>query len=99
MKYTEDAALLFTTDIPDGTASCGTVEGVYPTIDFGIGRDDSINDLWEVQRSLLPAGMGKGPLVNSEFYPGWLTHWGDNNQRRNGDEVAKTLNLILEGRS
>lgn len=29
---------------------------------------------WESMRKFSP----KGPLINSEFYPGWLTHWGEN---------------------
>lgn len=38
-------------------------------------------------RSVQPSG----PLVNSEFYPGWLTRWGEKNQRRDGIEVANSL--------
>ena len=37
---------------------------------WNIGAD--VNSSFAVQRSFEP----KGPLVNSEFYPGWLDYWG-----------------------
>lgn len=37
-KYVDENVLLFTTDIPNGTVSCGTVDGAYATIDFGADR-------------------------------------------------------------
>ena len=36
-----------------------------------------------------------GPLVNSEFYPGWLDHWGGKHQTRAAADVAKYLDMIL----
>lgn len=38
----------------------------------------------------------QGPLVNSEFYPGWLTHWGESFQRVKTDRVVKTLKDMLD---
>lgn len=75
---------------------CGTIEDVYPTIDFGIDKASQMNDIFALQRSLLPEGKGKGPLVNSEFYPGWLTHWQESNQRRDANVVADTLKAMLD---
>ena len=40
------------------------IDGVYSTIDFGTERD--VDDAFHLQRKYSP----KGPLVNSEFYPG-----------------------------
>lgn len=37
----------------------------------------------------------QGPLVNSEFYPGWLTHWSDKYQRVSTESVTKTLEELL----
>lgn len=45
------------------------------------------------QRLLEPVG----PLVNSEYYPGWLTHWSESGFARvNSTQVAKTLEEQLK---
>ncbi len=49
---------------------CGKIADVYSTVDFGPGTD--VKEAFSVQRLFEP----RGPLVNSEFYPGWLDHWG-----------------------
>jgi beta-galactosidase len=36
-----------------------------------------------------------GPLVNSEFYTGWLTHWGETFQRVSTDAIVNTLDEML----
>ena len=36
-----------------------------------------------------------GPLVNSEYYPGWLDHWGGGHQKRPASQIAKYLDEIL----
>jgi hypothetical protein len=36
-----------------------------------------------------------GPLVNSEFYTGWLTHWGEIFQRIDTDAVVNMLDQML----
>lgn len=51
-----------------------------------------MDDLFGIMRQYQPTG----PLVNSEFYPGWLTHWQEENQRRDGDMVASALKQMLE---
>ena len=43
---------------------CGTITGVYPTVDFG--AEANVDLAFFDQRVYAP----KGPLVNSEFYPG-----------------------------
>ena len=37
----------------------------------------------------------KGPLVNSEFYTGWIDHWGEKHQTKAAALVAKSLDKIL----
>ncbi|XP_065357255.1 beta-galactosidase-like isoform X2 [Calliphora vicina] len=91
LKYVGDKALLFTTDIPNDQIKCGKIEGVFATTDFGIDRIHEIDNIWSILRSVQPTG----PLVNSEFYPGWLTHWQEPNQRRDGQLVADALKTIL----
>lgn len=43
-------------------------------------------------RSFMPSG----PLMNSEYYPGWLTHWGENIAHTPTVEVVKTLEDMLK---
>ncbi|VDM73990.1 unnamed protein product [Strongylus vulgaris] len=53
---------------------CGAVPGTYPTVDFGPASDENIKSAFEAQRKFMP--NGRGPLANSEFYPGWFVLWG-----------------------
>lgn len=39
-KYVNNNALLFTTDIPNERITCGKIEGVFATTDFGIDRSE-----------------------------------------------------------
>jgi len=89
--YVKGNALLFTTDIPNDRISCGKIENVFATTDFGIDRIHEIEDIWRTLRTI----QKTGPLVNSEFYPGWLTHWQEENQRRDPQKVAEALKTIL----
>ncbi|KAL7301481.1 hypothetical protein TKK_0005919 [Trichogramma kaykai] len=88
--HVKNNALLFTTD---GTArrmlQCGTIPGVYSTIDFAAGSN--LNYSIKMMRQYSP----KGPLVNSEYYTGWLTHWNETFQRTDADYVAAYLDEML----
>lgn len=88
-KYVQENAVLFTVDIPNSVEEmrCGIIENVFATTDFGIDKTDVMDNIWSMLREIQPTG----PLVNSEYYPGWLTHWQEQNQRRSGDIVANTL--------
>ncbi|GAB0088675.1 hypothetical protein DMENIID0001_031380 [Sergentomyia squamirostris] len=90
-KYVGDSAVLFTVDIPNDRFECGITEGAFITTDFGIDQVNRMDEIWALVRKHQPTG----PLVNSEFYPGWLTHWQEENQRRDGDEVANVLRRML----
>ncbi|ESO84522.1 hypothetical protein LOTGIDRAFT_236200 [Lottia gigantea] len=85
-----EKAIIYTTD-GDGDAyvKCGTVEGCYVTIDFGPTSNPASN--FQVQRHFEP----KGPLVNSEFYTGWLDHWGNPHAHTAIDTVCNSLDKIL----
>lgn len=48
-------------------------------------------ECFENQRYFQPSG----PLVNSEFYPGWINNWGIPFQHRDADTVAKNLDSLL----
>ncbi|KAI1237246.1 hypothetical protein IHE44_0014504 [Lamprotornis superbus] len=64
--------LLFTTDSTGAEElRCGTLQGFYATVDFGPGSN--VTEAFDAQRRVEP----KGPLVNSEYYTGWLDYWGE----------------------
>ena len=59
--------------------------GVYATVDFGPGTN--VSNAFAVQRLFSP----KGPLVNSEYYPGWLGWFLVNKKRRHVQTTGLTL--------
>uniref|UniRef100_A0A8V5G3B0 Beta-galactosidase n=1 Tax=Melopsittacus undulatus TaxID=13146 RepID=A0A8V5G3B0_MELUD len=83
--------LLFTTD---GTQPeelhCGTLQGLYATIDFGPGSN--VTEAFGAQRWVEP----KGPLVNSEYYTGWLDYWGEAHASTSSVRVARGLENMLQ---
>uniref|UniRef100_A0A914X6G0 Beta-galactosidase n=1 Tax=Plectus sambesii TaxID=2011161 RepID=A0A914X6G0_9BILA len=67
-----DGIVYFTVDGPSKhLLECGSHNGTYATVDFGPGN--SAKEQFAVQRMFSP----HGPLVNTEFYLGWHTMWGD----------------------
>lgn len=68
-EYVQGKAVLFTNDGPY-QVRCGKTEGVLATLDFD-GTKEQIDENWQTLRRYQP----NGPLVNAEYYPGWLTHW------------------------
>ncbi|KAL4616935.1 beta-galactosidase isoform X1 [Arapaima gigas] len=83
--------VLFTTDGASvGYLKCGSLQGLYATVDFGPGGN--VTAAFAAQRYAEP----NGPLVNSEFYTGWLDHWGEHHSVVPASAVAKSLNEILE---
>ena len=91
-KYLGNDVVLFTTDgDSSGYLKCGTNTSLfYATVDFGITSDPMKN--FQSQREVEP----HGPLVNSEFYTGWLDHWGEPHSRRDTKQVAASLDAILK---
>ncbi|XP_064517209.1 beta-galactosidase-1-like protein isoform X2 [Pseudopipra pipra] len=83
--------LLFTTDSTRAEElRCGTLQGLYATIDFGPGSN--VTELFDAQRRVEP----KGPLVNSEYYTGWLDYWGEVHASTGAAWVAQGLEDILQ---
>ncbi|XP_017680795.1 PREDICTED: beta-galactosidase-1-like protein isoform X3 [Lepidothrix coronata] len=83
--------LLFTTDSTRAEElRCGTLQGLYATIDFGPGSN--VTELFDAQRRVEP----KGPLVNSEYYTGWLDYWGEAHASTSAAWVAQGLEDILQ---
>lgn len=46
-----------------------------------------IDSYWRKLRQYQP----KGPLVNAEYYPGWLTHWQEKMQRVSTRPIVQSL--------
>ncbi|NWW86600.1 BGAL galactosidase, partial [Rhynochetos jubatus] len=89
-QHLGDEVVLFTTDgASQFHLRCGALQGLYATVDFGPGGN--VTAAFSAQRSSEPGG----PLVNSEFYTGWLDHWGHRHSVVPAQAVAKTLNEIL----
>lgn len=89
-KYLGEDVVLFTTDgAGRNMVNCGTLPSLYTTVDFGPGGD--VSAYFNIQREL----QNKGPLVNSEFYTGWLDHWGEKHHRTQYQSVVTYLDKIL----
>ncbi|NXA68158.1 BGAL galactosidase, partial [Mohoua ochrocephala] len=82
--------LLFTTDSTRAEElHCGTLQGLYATVDFGPGSN--VTEAFGAQRCVEP----KGPLVNSEYYTGWLDYWGEAHASTSAAWVAQGLEDML----
>jgi beta-galactosidase len=69
-RYVKGKAVLFTNDGPS-LLRCGKIPNVLAGLDFGAADNQTIDSFWSMLRDYEPAG----PLINAEYYPGWLTHW------------------------
>ncbi|XP_062258601.1 beta-galactosidase-1-like protein [Platichthys flesus] len=88
--FVGEDTVLFTTDgNTDKEMMCGSLEGLYATVDFG--TDTNITKAFSRQRRFEP----RGPLVNSEFYTGWLDHWGDQHSVVDVQKVSRVLEEML----
>ncbi|KAL5279145.1 GLB1L family protein [Megaselia abdita] len=91
LKYVKNKAVLFTNDGPD-VLNCGKIPGVLATLDFGSSSSEDLSTYWEKLRQYEP----RGPLVNSEYYPGWLTHWSESMSRVPSESILKTFREMLD---
>ena len=85
-----EEAVLFSTDgCSAQLLECGSIPEIFSTVDFGIGSDPiyCFNQTRMIQSS--------GPPVNSEFYTGWLDHWGEPKAKVDPNAFASSLNKLL----
>jgi beta-galactosidase len=83
--------LLFTTDGDvDVEMVCGNVPEVYGTVDFG--TTGNVTEAYAVQKRHQP----QGPFVCSEYYSGWMDHWGEQEHIVDPDLYAQMLDEILQ---
>lgn len=90
-RHLGDRVVIFTTDGDgDGYLKCGAFPKAYPTVDFGPGAN--VDAAFAVQRKF----ASHGPLVNSEYYPGWLDIWGSPHATTQTTDVLATLEQMLK---
>ena len=89
-KYFGEDIVYFTTDSAnDDTLKCGSLAPeIYPTVDFGVGDPTGP---FNTQMRFAKVG----PKVNSEFYSGWLDHWGDKHHKVDANALANSLDQML----
>ena len=51
----------------------------------------NVRKSFEIQRKYSP----QGPLINTEFYTGWLDFWGEEHSKLNTSEILKTFHEIM----
>ncbi|KAH9607420.1 hypothetical protein KSS87_007510 [Heliosperma pusillum] len=93
-RHLGNGVILYTTD--GGTRETlekGTIpgEGVYAAVDFSTG--DNAWPIFELQKEF--NAPGKSPPLSSEFYTGWLTHWGEKIATTDAYSTAAELEKIL----
>ncbi|XP_032577625.1 beta-galactosidase [Drosophila sechellia] len=92
-SHVKGQAVLFTNDGPS-VLRCGKIQGVLATMDFGATND--LKPIWAKLRRYQP----KGPLVNAEYYPGWLTHWTEPMANVSTQSITSTfINMLDHGAS
>lgn len=91
-SYIGVAAVLFTTDGPSASmVSRGQIPGVLSTIDFGPTNNTMANMFREL-RKIQP----NGPLVNSEFYVGWISYWGRPLAQTDTAPIVNTITSLMK---
>ncbi|KAH6940536.1 hypothetical protein HPB50_000557 [Hyalomma asiaticum] len=89
--YLGEDVVLFRTDFPsEAIYKCDNVEGTLVTADFGSSAN--VDEMFGVMRK----AMKQGPLVVTEYYPGWLDFWGKPHVKVNQELVIKTFEKILK---
>lgn len=87
-------AILYTTDGGSReNLEKGTIRGdtVFSAVDFTTGDDPW--PIFKLQKEF--NAPGKSPPLSTEFYTGWLTHWGERNAKTDADSTAAALEEIL----
>ncbi|CAN0878039.1 Beta-galactosidase 17 [Linum grandiflorum] len=93
-RHLGDSIILYTTD---GGArenlERGTIRGdaVFSAVDFTTGDDPW--PIFKLQKEF--NAVGKSPPLSTEFYTGWLTHWGEKIATTDADFTASSLETIL----
>ncbi|XP_075738352.1 beta-galactosidase-like isoform X1 [Rhipicephalus microplus] len=88
--YLGDDVIFYTTDGDnDEILKCGKLDGAYTTVDFDTGSD--VGKAFAVQRR----HQERGPLVNSEYYTGWLDYWAERHSVESTSVFVSQLDKML----
>ncbi|DBB15766.1 TPA: hypothetical protein ACH3X3_003968 [Trebouxia sp. C0006] len=92
-KALGDEIVLFTTD-PPPVVEKGSLpdDEIFSVVDFGPGWYN-LSDAFGAQRKYNPPG--KSPALCSEFYPGWLVHWGEKMANTSAQVLTDSFSEIL----
>ncbi|KAG5601947.1 hypothetical protein H5410_033317 [Solanum commersonii] len=93
-KHLGDDVILYTTDGGSReNLNKGTIPGdaVFSAVDFSTGDDPWPN--FKLQKEF--NAPGKSPPLSTEFYTGWLTHWGEHIANTDATVTASYLERIL----
>ncbi|CAN8004534.1 unnamed protein product [Ixodes hexagonus] len=83
--------ILFRTDAPSSLAYiCDAVNDTLVTADFGAGTN--VKQAFDTVKR----AQGKGPLIVTEYYPGWLDHWGSPHAKVDSKKMLDTFEEILQ---
>lgn len=82
--FTSDGAWMDALDV-------GTLEGIFPTANFGSRSEEQIKNL----EDFMHKNNIQGPLMCMEFWIGWFNNWGGEFKRRDSDDAANELDYIL----
>lgn len=89
-----DVPLFRSNQADESLFDCDNVRDTLPTInmkhDFNSSRALEI-----VRNSLKKNGKNKGPFVVTEYYSGWMDHWGEPHANVDPAEVAKTFDELM----
>ncbi|KAL0019729.1 hypothetical protein WJX77_006458 [Trebouxia sp. C0004] len=92
-KALGDEIVLFTTD-PPPVVEKGSLpdDEIFSVVDFGPGWYN-LSDAFGAQSKYNPPG--KSPALCSEFYPGWLVHWGEKMANTSAQVLTDSFSDIL----
>ncbi|KAM7540686.1 hypothetical protein Aperf_G00000020135 [Anoplocephala perfoliata] len=83
--------ILYTTD-SSLYLKCGSSDRrLFSTIDFGVDGAMKPNESFKPLIEFQP----HGPLVNSEYYTGWIDHWGEKKHRVDAEKLATGATNLL----
>nr|QGJ83568.1 beta-galactosidase [Opalinidae sp.] len=89
-KYTGPDVVIYTTDGGGtGYLKCGAIAEAYAAVDFGPGDCTAPFIAQRVYQKT-------GPNMNAEYYPGWLSHWGEKFPKVATDPIVKTMKQMLD---
>lgn len=86
-----NSTILYTVDgAGENYLKCGSIEGTYTTVDFGVSTYDTVKSNFDWQRKYAP----KGPQIDTELWTAWFDHWGEPWQTLPSLNITLTMKYI-----